>query len=569
MALIKKNKEYLILAFVAFLFISPQLYYHSMIVGFDWWFHWSRFYEAAMQIKNGHINYFQSLYAFSQTGRVINAMYGGDFAYLHGLLLLIMGSWLRAEVVSGFLCSLTAGITMFKLSRYCGLSKAISLITGILLMGTATIVLYIQDQSFPGWASAFLPLCFIPAIRMVKQNVKQINPVFFGGAVAILISIHTFTALMYVAAIIPFWIVGMFHSRERLAMFRDSILSVAVALVLGANTFFAMFELKGNKMIMPYPVEDLISKSIQFSTGAMSRYNLGLIFSFLAIFTIILGITYFNKISLVEKTIFITGVIFLFVSSKYLPWNSLANHIPALMGLQFPQRFAAIANVLLILSNGFFMMKIAETFKEDWRKLFTNVLLTFALLGCTWGLNSINEKAQQWRTDQLAMDGDRLIDSPKVVRQKFWSSDLSEAFETLRKSVPDYLPEYEEVKSPYPAYRKQIYENPTEFKKEVNTKDELVIRWEQSDSSEKVQVPVFIYNNSTINLNGQKIATATSEKTNIGALIVQGKAGANELIVGYEPSLLFKIGTLLKMVGLPLAIIYCIYYKFRWFKTKK
>lgn len=566
MTIVKKYKEYIILFFVAFLFVSPQLYYHSMIVSNDWWFHWSRFYETAMQIKNGHFNYFQSIYAYSQSGRVINAMYGGDFAYLHGLILLVFGSWLRAEIVSGFLCSFIAGLTMFKLSRFCGISKPLSLVMGIFFMGTPPIVSYILDQSFPGWASAFLPLCFIPAIQMLKLKTKQINPLFFGGAVALLISIHTFTALMYVVAIVPFWIVGIFRSKERLVMLRDSILSVGVALILGANTFFSMFELSSNRMVMPFLVDDMLSKSTFFSASVMNRYDFGLIYSFIILITIIMGITFFSNMEIFERVILFVGIVFLLLSSQYIPWNSLANHIPMLKGLQFPQRFAAISNVLFLLSNGFIMMRLGNILRGDSHKIFVSVMLTVSLLSCTWGYNSLMKKAQQWQSDNLTMDGDRLIDDPEVIRQKFRSADLSDAFDTIRKNVSDYIPQYDTVETPYWDYRRQIYDNAEKFTKVVNKDNNLVIKWKQK-KAEKTQVPVFIYNNSTIISNGKKIVTEDAEKTNIGALIVQGKSGDNEIIVGYEPSLLFRVGVILKVISIPLFIAYCI--KYRKFTSRK
>ena len=64
----------LIIAF-AVLLVTPQLFTRKVILGSDSIFHYNRFYEAAMQLKNGNFSYFLSLYGFQQSGRIVNALY--------------------------------------------------------------------------------------------------------------------------------------------------------------------------------------------------------------------------------------------------------------------------------------------------------------------------------------------------------------------------------------------------------------------------------------------------------------------------------------------------------------
>lgn len=73
-----------------FLMVSAQLYKHGIILGNDMMFHFNRFYEAYMQIKTGDFNYFQSIFSFDQSGRIVNALYGPDFSYLQGLLMFFL-----------------------------------------------------------------------------------------------------------------------------------------------------------------------------------------------------------------------------------------------------------------------------------------------------------------------------------------------------------------------------------------------------------------------------------------------------------------------------------------------
>ena len=55
----------------AILLVTPQLFTRKVILGSDSIFHYNRFYEAAMQLKNGNFSYFLSLYSFQQSGRML------------------------------------------------------------------------------------------------------------------------------------------------------------------------------------------------------------------------------------------------------------------------------------------------------------------------------------------------------------------------------------------------------------------------------------------------------------------------------------------------------------------
>ncbi|MDN6268508.1 MAG: hypothetical protein L0J44_11775, partial [Tetragenococcus koreensis] len=105
---LKKQRNQLIFSIILIFFISialqrVQMLHKNLYLGPDWVFHYNRFYDAAQQIKEGNFQYFISMYGFSQSGRIVNALYGPIFAYLQGLVLLLCGSWLKYQLVSNFL----------------------------------------------------------------------------------------------------------------------------------------------------------------------------------------------------------------------------------------------------------------------------------------------------------------------------------------------------------------------------------------------------------------------------------------------------------------------------------
>ena len=97
----------------AVLLILPQWSSKGMILGSDAIFHYNRFYDAAMQIKEGNFQHFISMYGFQQTGRVINALYGPLFAYVQGLLVLISPSWFGYQVLSRLFIFCLSGLSMY------------------------------------------------------------------------------------------------------------------------------------------------------------------------------------------------------------------------------------------------------------------------------------------------------------------------------------------------------------------------------------------------------------------------------------------------------------------------
>ena len=95
-----REKLWVSLIIIAFavLLVTPQLFTRKVILGSDSVFHYNRFYEAAMQLKNGNFSYFLSLYGFQQSGRIVNALYGPFFAYLQGGT--CFNKWLLGFVIS-------------------------------------------------------------------------------------------------------------------------------------------------------------------------------------------------------------------------------------------------------------------------------------------------------------------------------------------------------------------------------------------------------------------------------------------------------------------------------------
>ncbi|MBS7877697.1 hypothetical protein F6O58_10395, partial [Streptococcus suis] len=75
--MLKKHPHLVALGlFVGFslLLLVPHLLTKGMVTGADLIFHYNRFYDAAMQMKEGNFSYIISLYGYQQSGRIVNAL---------------------------------------------------------------------------------------------------------------------------------------------------------------------------------------------------------------------------------------------------------------------------------------------------------------------------------------------------------------------------------------------------------------------------------------------------------------------------------------------------------------
>lgn len=557
-----------IISLAAFFLVSPQIYQHGLIVSNDWAFHMNRFYETAMQIKHGIFSYFQSIYSFNQSGRIVNALYGTDFAYFNGLLLLLSGNWFRFQIASTFLCYFTAGISMYSLSRYCKINKLISIGAAYLYMGTPTIVYYSIAQNFSGWGAAFLPLAFIPAVRMITNKSKPINPVFFGSSIALLISVHMFSTVLAVITLIPFFIIGFINCDNKITTFRDALLAVLISIGLSFNTVASFIDLSSDKLIAPYDVADLFSNSTFLSTGPLGWTNFGLILSLIFTLQIVNGIVNLKRINTLEKIFTFVGGFFLMISSKYFPWNEIGNYFNFVRKMQFPQRFGCIACILLILGFCYSLQGWKKYFsKERIGELVPTLVIVIAILNLTNGHSLISSSASAWNSNNpLSNDtaaAEKLENNPNKIRETFGgNSELGAALQIYRKPTSDYLPVYSEnITDSYRLYKEDIFNNTENYSKKVRKDGSISISFD-SKSTKEVTIPIIVYKNSTVTINGANRSDASYSLSSIGALKIIPKKGDNHINIGYHPSLLFRLSLIIKGVFVIFTISYFIRYLF-------
>ena len=544
----------------AILLVTPQLFTRKVILGSDSIFHYNRFYEAAMQLKNGNFSYFLSLYGFQQSGRIVNALYGPFFAYLQGGLILISGTWFRYQIVSRVLLHILAESSMYALLKQCKVKTSIALSLGLLYATTFSIQYWTMRQGFSSWGAALLPYCFIPAIHYVfYQRVDQVR---LALSMALIFQIHVLSALMLAMMYLPFYLYTFVKATT--SKKKETILKVLIAvilfLLLTVNVWGVLFYLRGaNHLLDPFINREIGKNGID----GTARYWLYTPISLmvLLILQFIYAIVNWKKLARWKRILHFIYFVFFFLSTGLFPWQYLVeNGNPFAELIQFPFRFFVPATILLLAITGLTVTRFV-----NWRKSIAVLLFAFAGVGLIQNIMDTTD-----RVKSAAQDGE-LISIVKhtyvegdyqTISLTMNDSDLSQFLNLVVKSTPDYVPIYGTIgkQNTYDLYYENIVTNQ---RTEKLIKDNyLVLTW-QADEGEELNLPIVVYKDSILTLNGKELDKDDYNLSTIGTPTVSSQEGKNKLELRYqEPEWLFVA------IGAPLIVLGIIGLQWIYIKVK-
>lgn len=544
----------------AILLVTPQLFTRKVILGSDSIFHYNRFYEAAMQLKNGNFSYFLSLYGFQQSGRIVNALYGPFFAYLQGGLILISGTWFRYQIVSRVLLHILAESSMYALLKQCKVKTSIALSLGLLYATTFSIQYWTMRQGFSSWGAALLPYCFIPAIHYVfYQRVDQVR---LALSMALIFQIHVLSALMLAMMYLPFYLYTFVKATT--SKKKETILKVLIAvilfLLLTVNVWGVILYLRGaNHLLDPFINREIGKNGID----GTARYWLYTPISLmvLLILQFIYAIVNWKKLARWKRILHFIYFVFFFLSTGLFPWQYLVENGNTFAELiQFPFRFFVPATILLLAITGLTVTRFV-----NWRKSIAVLLFAFAGVGLIQNImdttNRVKSAAQDGELISIVkhtyVEGDY-----QTISLTMNDSDLSQFFNLVVKPTPDYVPIYGTIgkQNTYDLYYENIVTNQrTEKLIEDNY---LVLTW-QADEGEELNLPIVVYKDSILTLNGKELDKDDYNLSTIGTPTVSSQEGKNKLELRYhEPEWLFVA------ISAPLIVLGIIGLQWIYIKVK-
>lgn len=502
---------------------------HGAIVGSDAIFHFSRFYDTAMQIKSGKWSWFQTNYGFSQSGRVVNALYGPLFAYANGLLVLMTHSWFRYELVSTFVIELISGIGMFRLAKRVESRSGMAVILGAFYMNIGWLPRWQSAQNMTAWGAALAPYLVIVAVRMLQAHDRPVNKWSLALVISLMAQIHVLSTLIFVITLIPFWLVGMLQARHRFKMLSESLWAVVITLALSADVWASLLELMLKNQVAK-PVDfNLAHNTLGLSWSGSSRDTLALGIVIVIITSLVLLGYYRDWLGL---TVGGVGLFWLLLSSSLFPWAQIQAAMPILANdFQFPSRLTIVALPLLLVA----IARVTTHFTKRMNLISGLIIMLLALQSL--GSNFATVKSEAIKTNVKSSFGEYVImltgKTGDALRDPLYDNDLAALFKVAGKRTPDYLPVWNTTaKNLSLHYQDEVLTNQGAFHKQVLANGEICYTWTAKTSGNR-QIPLIVYQQSQLTLNGKQVQPVKISA--IGVPTIHQVTGQNTLIMKFQP----------------------------------
>ncbi len=530
----------ILIVLVAILFISPGIISKSMIVGSDGIFHFNRFYETAMQIKTGNINYYISLFGFQQSGRIVNVFYGPLVAYFNGLLVLIAGNWFRYQLLSNFLIYVMAGLSMYGLLRSHKVRKEYSLAVALIYLTTFAIQYWTLRQGFTSWGASFFPLCLIPLRKMVEK--QEIHCLQLALCMAIMVQTHVFSSLLLAAIYVPFFGYALVKTENKLDLIRKLGGAVLLFFILTANIWVNYLDLYSTNEILPPFVNQTMEANTIDKGSSYWVFTPALLVAVMG-FQLIAAIKGWHRFSTLNRLITVTSLFFLICSTSLIPWSFLLKHqVPFIRLIQFPFRFFVPYTVLLLISFALTLEEQGLTSKRTIPLLRVGVLacLLQTLVLIMVGLRPWQETAVgEFQTRHTSFTAES-----EQVKASFFDADMSKSLSMWQKSTPDYLPMIGKTsENKYDAYERLIIKQNPYFRKTV-TNDQLIVSW-IGESETEVAVPIVKYRQTVLSQGGSELPKSAYSLSEMGTVLFKQKVGENQLMLSYKAPVYVQVALFL------------------------
>lgn len=544
--------EYLLVIITILLMTSILLAFQvrneAWLPGADGPFHSSRIYDAAQQIRYGNFSYFQMNYGGSQTGRIINAVYGPFFTYFLGGILLLAGTWFKFQILLDYLIFLVGGIGMYTFAKKAGASKWASLLGMLLFLITGYMGYWPIGSTFYSWGAALMPYVLMQGLKMIQNESDQINWLSLGGLMGLIGQIHLLSIIFSTLILIPFFIYGWIISKERKKLVFNLIKAIVLFMLLTANLWGAFLVLYPTNHMTPTHSYLLDVATLHIGNTARTY-----MVSRLVLYVIVLQLIYAlwnRKKSRINTFITLEGCGFLLITSPFLPWKAMGNIFPFLSStLQFPHRFSALAYPLIFAGVALSLTNLEKGKSFEKAIGIGGILLVIGAIGF-----NLRNEVRVVKQESLYFNQT----SPQLEK---WSraKDLAKLIDNLPILNSEYLPMYKKIDALQISQlvNDDIYHNKTTYHKKVLSNGRLELNWQAKKSNTEQLLPIFIYSQSHLVVNGK--INQIKRFNQIGMPYVKNKIGNNIAILSFQTPIWFNfllIISILSWIGIIILLIF-------------
>ncbi|MFV8044521.1 hypothetical protein ACMZ6Y_06045 [Streptococcus pluranimalium] len=539
----KINKNHLYSFFLifatSFILCLPQMMSGNMILGSDAIFHFNRFYDTAQQIKNLDFHYFISLYGFQGSGRIVNALYGPLFAYAQGLLVLMSKNWFIYQVLSNFCLYNLAGLAMYYFLIKAKLNSKYAGVGALLYLSTYSIQYWTIRQGFTSWGAALLPIAL--SILFDLEQTNHVPRWYLGSLTALMVQTHMLSAFLLILIYLPFFTIAFLKSNDKITFLKDLVIEIGLFFGLTLNIWGAYFMiLKDNQLISPF-----VNSHMSLNTINHNSYywlvNPAILFVLLLVIYWLFLIKW-QQIKKLNITLWL-GVmtVFLVLSSSLIPWSYLVEaDNPVAKLIQYPFRFFVPVSIMII----YLFLKLVQS-QQVIRNHKRFVVSSFLVLSLLQTVILIGLAAHNWHSSSDFMPSKYkvvFLSDTANIKQSFYDLNKEKALKLLVKGTPDYLPLYDQKEGDdtyYDLYLEKIVRQKA-FKKFVKD-GKLILEW-TATTDKRVELPVIVYKNTLLELNGKILPHDQLSLSPIGTpRLNQMPYQKNRVILSYKAPISFDI----------------------------
>lgn len=480
---------------------------------------------------------------------------------------------------------------MYLLTKKCHVNHVVAIFIAFMYMLTHPIISsWFGNSEFMGLGAAFLPFIIMAGVDIVQR--RRIRILYLALPMAVILQIHLMTSLIAVLALVPFVLVGIVLTHHTIKMLINGTVAVIITALLSGNVLGTIYDIySSNQLIPTYPVFHM--QSMENALMLHSNHIEIPAGEFLLIVILLYAIFQWKHLRILDWTILVDGLGFLWLSSAYFPWDHLWPIWPKISSIiQFPARFLPVALLLLLLLLGRIITNVWErAVIRPWPSINRSVLSLFMIVifivtlvpnmsYIKWASSTV------WNRNYVVHFNGGIskhrFDGP-LLRSAYRSHNLHRGLTIVNKITTDYLPTPHQMtqkgyySSPiYRDYAKAYINNPIHFKKQVKS-HQINLSWRLPGKAnlnnlgqigmtrKRILVPVTDYRHSIVRLNGHRI---DPKKSLVGAIQLRLKRGVtNHLSIQYQPGEFFKVMSTLSIVGWLLMLCYGLYKLMKFVKN--
>ncbi|WP_373892404.1 hypothetical protein ACAW68_03785 [Weissella confusa] len=555
---------------VPLVIMSPILFNDTALLGVDGYFHYNRIFEAAMQIRDRNFS-FLNLYTFQQSGRIVNQVYSPLVTYLFGALLLVAGTWFKFQVVTLYIVYALGILTTAFAAIKVGLTKKWALGLGVIYTSSAAVYGFVFGATWKSIALAIVPLVIPSLLHLFEGRFNWRRTVYLGGGIALLGQFQVLTVAIVLPMLVPFFVHGLWVSKEKVKLLASVSLSAVMAIVLSLNAIMPLVEVYRNTLISPVAMDMIPQTSGVFRPVYSSvNSNSDIVMSILAFLLLGMMFAFWKKLTVFTRFVSAVAIVYLVAGTSLVPWHALETAYPGLRSfLQMPRRISLVGYSLSLIAVGKLFVESQPKKSLAHGALPVTLAIVSVLLLTQKVANNVyyvqNEKTPLYAGLQVTTKN---VYSPDIhtfvqLQPLFHEGDLGKLIYHVDRSTPDYLPvdTTEETHQPtYDAYMNAFSKQWRPYQHIVNGDGTMTLQWKSKEAHKNRQVPIVAYERTELTLNGKRLENSELIRNNVGAISISDKKGINELNVAYTPMKPTLVGFVISLICWSAGVVFVLIY---------